>query len=369
MKLLNRRTHSLLLLSLLMAIAFASNAFAVSSDVGQSTNEEVKGEAVSTKTLGRIARLNRMAVKENEGKIALLSRELERIKNDGVDQPSRKRKAVSTALILILSIFLYLLLKQGLRHFEKAITQTDAIRESESVLRLKTIIKLFHWLGSLAVFFSMTYMVLKQFDVDVSPLIAGAGIAGLAFGFGGQYLIRDIINGMFILIEGQIRVNDVIKVGEFSGLVEDVNLRMTTLRDMEGKVIYIPNGEIKTVQNFTKDFSRAVLNIGVAYKENVDHVMEVIKEIGVEMRKDEKFGKLITDDLEMLGVDDFAESQVTIKFRIQTLPIKQWEVAREFRRRIKNKFDELGIEIPFPHRTLYLGAGPDNEWIRNAAAK
>jgi len=156
-------------------------------------------------------------------------------------------------------------------------------------------------------------------------------------------------------LEGQYRINDVVKIGEFGGLVEGLNLRHTKLRDLEGRVIYIPNGEIKTVVNFTQDYANAVLEIGVAYKEKVDQVMAVIKELGAEMRNDDYFKKLILEDLEMLGVDSFGESQVTIKFRIKTLPIKQWEVAREFRRRLKNRFDELGVEIPFPHRTIYWG--------------
>jgi small conductance mechanosensitive channel len=199
-------------------------------------------------------------------------------------------------------------------------------------------------------------MVLKNFGIDVAPLLAGAGIVGLAVGFGGQYLIRDVINGVFILLEDQYRVNDVVKIGEHGGLVESINLRITKLRDLEGRVIYIPNGEIKTVVNFTKDYAQALLTVGVAYKENVDKVLSVIKDLGKEIKQDPCFGKLILDDLEMLGVDDFGDSQVTIKFRMKTLPIKQWEVAREFRRRLKNRFDELGIEIPFPHRTLYWGA-------------
>jgi small conductance mechanosensitive channel len=198
-------------------------------------------------------------------------------------------------------------------------------------------------------------------------LLAGIGIVGLAFGFGGQYLIRDLINGLFILIEGQYRVNDVVKINDSGGLVESINLRITTLRDLEGRVVIIPNGEVKTVINFTKEYAHALFDIGVAYKENVDRVIEVIKELGSQMRNDSHFGKLILADLEMFGVDEFADSQVTIKFRIKTLPIKQWEVAREFRRRLKNRFDEEGIEIPFPHRTLYWGAGQDNEWFRNFA--
>ena len=260
-----------------------------------------------------------------------------------------------TLLILGFSWLLFRGLKYGLKKFEDHLSQKAAIREDETTLRLKTFSHLIKWLGTVAIAVFGLYMLLENFGINVAPLLAGAGIVGLAFGFGGQYLIRDVINGVFILMEGQYRINDVVKIGEFGGLVEGLNLRHTKLRDLEGRVIYIPNGEIKTVVNFTQDYSNAVLEIGVAYKEKVDSVMAVIKELGAEMRNDDYFKKLILEDLEMLGVESFGDSQVTIKFRIKTLPIKQWEVAREFRRRLKNRFDELGIEIPFPHRTLYWG--------------
>jgi moderate conductance mechanosensitive channel len=267
-------------------------------------------------------------------------------------------------VVVVVGLIMLLLLKMGVRKFEQVLTKKDVIRESESTLQIKTVAKLFRWLGTIVIILTIVYLVAQNHGFNVAPLIAGAGIAGLAFGFGGQYLIRDIINGLFILIEGQYRINDVVKIGQYGGLVEDLNLRITTLRDLEGRVIIIPNGEVKEVVNFTKEYAQALLDIGVAYKENVDHVMEVIKEIGKGLRQDAYFGKLILGDVEMLGVDDFADSQVTIKFRMKTLPIKQWEVMREFRRRIKNKFDELGIEIPFPHSTIYWGTGKENQWVK-----
>jgi len=242
------------------------------------------------------------------------------------------------------------------------------LRESEIRLRIRTLSKLVNWLGGIIIFIVILYMLLEAHGFNVAPIIAGAGIIGIAFGFGGQYLIRDLINGLFILIEDQYRINDVIKIGDLGGLVEDINLRITTMRDLAGRVITVPNGEIKTVINYTKGYAQALMDIGVAYKENVDQVIKVIEDIGKEMRKDRYFGLLILDDLEMLGVDDFADSAVMIKFRIKTLPIKQWEVMREFKRRLKNRFDELGIEIPFPHTTLYWGAGKDNDWMREMAA-
>jgi len=276
-------------------------------------------------------------------------------------------KLLRGGLILVIGFALFKLLKFGIRKLEVAISEKEVIRESEATLRFKTLLELCKWVGAILIVASVAYMFLENVGIDMAPLLAGAGIAGLAFGFGGQYLIRDIINGIFILVEGQFRINDVVQIGEAGGLVEAVNLRVTRLRDLEGRVIFIPNGEIKTVINFTKEYSQALLNIGVAYKENVDQVMAVIKELAAEMRKDKYFGLLILDDLEMLGVDAFADSQVTIKCRMKCLPIKQWEIAREFRRRIKNRFDELGIEIPFPHQTIYWGTGKENDWMKALA--
>jgi moderate conductance mechanosensitive channel len=271
---------------------------------------------------------------------------------------------IQSIFIVGIGFIFFLMLMFATNRFEHLVTRKEAIRESELVLRLKTITALLRWMGGLVIFSFVVYSVLAKFGIDMAPLLAGAGIIGLAFGFGGQYLIRDIINGVFILIEGQYRINDVVKIGDEAGLVESVNLRVTRLRDLEGRVIFIPNGEIKTVINYTKEFGQALMDIGVAYKENVDRVMEVMHEVARQMRQDSHYGPYILQDLEMFGVDDFADSAVMIKCRIKTLPIKQWTVMREFKRRLKNRFDELGIEIPFPHRTVYWGAGSDNDWWR-----
>jgi len=273
-----------------------------------------------------------------------------------------------TLLILGFSWLLFRGLKYGLKKFEDHLSKKAAIREDETTLRLKTFSHLMNWLGTVAIAGVGLYMLLENFGINVAPLLAGAGILGLAFGFGGQYLIRDVINGVFILMEGQYRINDVVKIGEFGGLVESLNLRHTMLRDLEGRVIYIPNGEIKAVVNFTKGYSQALFDIGVAYKENVDDVMHVMKALAGEMRQDAYFRDLILEDMEMLGVDAFTDSAVIIKCRMKTLPIKQWEVAREYRRRLKNRFDELGIEIPFPHRTLYWG-DPKNTDMKETLAQ
>ncbi len=301
-------------------------------------------------------------LKSQESRLAGLEHKIEELKQEQVkEERSLTRKTFVAGVLLLAGILFFILLQWGLRKFEGMISEKGVIRESDQTLRFKTIIRLFHWLGAIIIVCVVLYMVLDNFGINVAPLLAGAGIVGIAFGFGGQYLIRDLINGIFILLEGHYSINDIVKIGEFAGVVENINLRITVLRDAEGRLIIIPNGDVKTVINFTKDYSRAVVSIGVAYKENIDRVMDVIKQIGREIRQDDIFGKVILEDLEMLGVDELADSQVTIKFRIKTLPSKQFEIARELRRRIKNRFDELGIEIPFPHRTLYWGTAQGNE--------
>jgi len=262
-------------------------------------------------------------------------------------------------VIILIGSILYKLLTFGIRRLETKITNKDAVRESDATLRLKTLSGLVYWLGTVAISIGVLYIVLENFGFNVAPLLAGAGIVGLAFGFGGQYLIRDVINGIFILLEGQYHVGDVVKIGELSGLVEKVNLRVTQLRDLDGSVIFIPNGEITSVVNLTKEWSRAVFDIGVSYGSDVDRVMRVIKELGAEMRKDTHFGRYILDDLEMLGLDSFGESEIKIKFFIKTVPIKQWDVGREFRRRLIYRFEQEGIEMPYRTFTLYWGAGQE----------
>jgi small conductance mechanosensitive channel len=195
--------------------------------------------------------------------------------------------------------------------------------------------------------------LLPEFGVDVTVLLGGAAVFSLAIAFGAQNLVKDYFAGFMILVENQYSVGNVVQINETSGLVEDMTLRITTLRDLEGVAHFIPHSQIQTVSNLTYGWSRVMLDVGVAYKEDVDHVMQVLLELAREMRKDPEFGPLIVDEPEMLGVDAFAESAVVIKLIVRTRPLKQWAVKRELLRRIKNRFDELGIEIPFPHRTVY----------------
>lgn len=202
----------------------------------------------------------------------------------------------------------------------------------------------------------VSLFVLAELGVNIAPLLAGAGVIGLAVGFGSQALVKDVITGVFILMEDQFAVGDVVKLGGHSGVVEDISLRTVRLRDLGGNVHIIPYSEVATVENMTKEYSRYVFNVGVSYGEDTDEVVQVLTEIGAELQRDAEFGPMIIEPLEVLGLDSFDDSAVVIKARITTLPIKQWAVGREFNRRMKRRFDELGIEIPFPHRTIYFGA-------------
>lgn len=198
-------------------------------------------------------------------------------------------------------------------------------------------------------------MILSELGLDPKPLLAAAGIGGLAIGFGAQNLVRDVITGFFILLENQIRVGDVVEIAGVGGLVEEVRLRTIKLRDLSGNVHVVPNGIVDKVKNMTMEYAYYVFDVGVAYREDADEVMALLKQLAAELQADPEFAADILEPLEMLGVDQFADSAVIIKCRIKTQPIKQWRVGREMNRRIKKAFDAKGIEIPFPHRTIYWG--------------
>ena len=202
-------------------------------------------------------------------------------------------------------------------------------------------------------------IILAELGVDIAPLMAGAGVLGLAIGFGSQALVRDIITGLFILIEDTIAVGDVVTVGGHTGLVEDLSIRTIKLRDIGGTVHTVPFGDVTTVENLTKDFSFALLDIGVAYREDTDVVSNILEEISAELQADEVWGSRILEPIQVMGVQELADSAVIIRSRIKTKPIMQWGVKREFFRRMKKRFDLEGIEMPFPHTTLYFGENKD----------
>lgn len=225
----------------------------------------------------------------------------------------------------------------------------------DAVKRVKTLTGLLGTICLTLLWVVAIVMSLDQIGLDITPILASAGIVGLAVGFGAQNLVRDIISGFFMILENQVRVGDVAIVNGTGGLVEAITFRTITLRDQSGTVHIFPNGTITTLSNMTKEFSFYVMDLGVAYKEDTDRVAAVIKEVGKELQEDPEFGPNILEPIEVLGVDQFGDSAVVVKARLKTLPIKQWMVGREYRRRLKKAFDKNGIEIPFPHRTLYMG--------------
>ncbi|MHB1422383.1 MAG: mechanosensitive ion channel family protein [Gemmataceae bacterium] len=219
--------------------------------------------------------------------------------------------------------------------------------------RAQTLAGVFNSALSLLILGGGSLMMLDEVGIPIVPLMGGAAVIGLAVAFGAQNLIKDYFSGFMVLLEDQYGINDVVQIGAVSGMVEHISLRTTVLRDLEGIVHFVPHGTITTVSNQTHGWSRALFDVGIDYKENVDRVMQVLLELGHEMRNDPMFGPLILDDPEMLGVDNLADSSVILKFFIKTRPLQQWTVKREMLRRIKKRFDELGIEIPYPHQTVH----------------
>jgi len=262
-------------------------------------------------------------------------------------------------LLIMVGVWIALAILKGLlsRMQKTLIRRAESEGEGaiESTKRVETLIRLLRQATVIAVSIVAALIILRELGIDIAPILASAGILGLAVGFGAQNLVRDVISGFFIIMENQVRVGDVAIINGTGGLVEKVNFRTLVLRDLSGIVHVFPNGTINTLANVTREWSAFVLDIGVAYKEDTDKVVELMKKVGADLRADKYFGPSMVEDVEVFGVDKFGDSAVMIKGRIKTKPIKQWEVGREYLRRIKKAFDEAGIEIPFPHRSIYFG--------------
>ena len=200
-----------------------------------------------------------------------------------------------------------------------------------------------------------TLMILSEVGINIAPLIAAAGVVGIAIGFGAQSLIRDMLRGFLILTQNQYNKGDVVRIAGITGLVEDVNIMRTVMRDLDGIVHSIPNGEISSSSNYTKEWSRVNIDIPVAYGEDLDRVSEVINRVGAEMAQDEVYGAMITSAPRVLRVNNFGDSGIDIKVLGETKPLMQWDVTGELRKRVKKAFDREGIEIPWPHVKLYFG--------------
>jgi small conductance mechanosensitive channel len=230
--------------------------------------------------------------------------------------------------------------------------------EGEIQKRAETLSRVFVATGMVLIATGAIFTILPELGVNIAPALAGFGIVGIAVGLGAQSLVRDLIGGFIILMENQYRVGDVVRVADVAGLVEDINLRRTVLRDLDGIVHMIPNGEIRVASNFTKLYSRVHLNVGVGYGEDLDHVIRVIDRVGQEIAQDPRWRDDIIEAPHFLRVDAFEDSGIAMKILGDTKPLRQWDVTGELRRRLKKAFDEEGIEIPWPHTKLYFGNAP-----------
>jgi len=265
--------------------------------------------------------------------------------------------ALRITLIAVVAWIAATVLNRMIRMFREHISQR--MGDAEQQKRAATIGRVFRYIVSVVVSLMAGILILSELGVSIAPILGAAGVVGLAIGFGAQSLVKDYFTGFFILLENQLTTGDVVEIAGKSGLVEDVTLRFVRLRDYSGNVHYVPNNLITTVTNMSRGFAQAVVDVGIAYREDTDHVFEVMREVSREMRSDLAFESKILDDLEIAGVESWADSAVVLRCRFKVVPLEQWGVRREFLRRLKKAFDARGIEIPFPHVTIYAGTGKD----------
>jgi small-conductance mechanosensitive channel len=262
-------------------------------------------------------------------------------------------------ILVIATIILLRLNKFIIRKLKKTIIgrleDKEEIESVETAKRVETLLNIVRGIIKIVIWIMFIIILLNKLGINIAPILAGAGIIGLAIGFGAQELVRDFISGFFMLLENQLRKGDVATINGTGGLVENIQMRTTILRDFSGTTHVFQNGKINTIANLTKTWSAAVFDIGVAYKEDTDYVAGIMKQVGTELQNDPAFKDKILEPLEIFGVDKFADSAVIMKARFKTVPIQQWSVAREYNRRLKKAFDDKGIEIPFPHSTIYWG--------------
>ncbi len=247
-------------------------------------------------------------------------------------------------LIGLLAFVLLRTLRLAVTRFERYLAEAPGPGALEQAKRARTLSRLLQNVASLAIMAIATLMMLQELRVNIVPILTGAGILGLAVGFGAQTLVKDVISGFFLILENQVRVGDVARINGTGGLVESINLRTIVLRDQSGAVHIFPCGSVNTLTNLSMDFAFALLDVGVAYKHDTDHVVAVLRTTADELCGSAEFGPLTLEPMEVIGVEAFGDSSVTIRVRIKTLPLKQWTVLREFRRRIKKAFDAAGIE-------------------------
>ncbi len=265
--------------------------------------------------------------------------------------------AFRVALIVIVALIAIGVLQRAIRLFRERVARR--MDDPEAVKRAATLGRVFRYLVAVVVTLVAGMLILSELGVSLAPILGAAGVVGIAVGFGAQSLVKDYFSGFFILLENQIRVGDVVKIAGIAGLVEEVTLRHVRLRDYDGYVHYVPNGLITTVTNMARNYAQSVIDVGIAYREDVDEAFEVMRAVASELRADPAFGPKILDELDVAGVERWADSAVVLRCRFKVAPLEQWGVRREYLRRLKKAFDQRGIEIPYPHLTIYAGAAKD----------
>ncbi len=266
---------------------------------------------------------------------------------------------IFTATLRIMGILfgawvLIALAQRGIRSLRIRIA--SRLDDREAVKRAETLGRVFRYLAAVVIFALAGMLVLSELGVSVAPILGAAGVVGLAVGFGAQSLVKDFFNGFFLLLENQIRQGDVVKLGEHAGLVEEVTLRYVQLRDYDGNVHFVPNGTISSVVNMARGHAQSVVDVGVGYGTDLDRAMALMEVVAAELRQDPAHAERILGDLEMAGVERWADSSIVLRARFKVAPLQQWTVRREYLRRLKNAFDHAGIEIPFPQVTLHVAA-------------
>ncbi len=272
-------------------------------------------------------------------------------------------------IILVLGVALWFALKMLIPPLLRR-SIGRAKRESKEGIkkRVDTLHAVLMGAAKIVIAIIVIFMILDEVEVPIGPALAGLGVVGIAVGFGAQYLIRDLIAGFFVILENQYRVGDVAKVADTVGLVEEINLRKTVLRDLDGIVHHVPNGEIRIASNYTRHFARVNLNVSVAYGTNLDHAINVLNRVGKELTADKEWHSLIRSAPQVLRVDSLGDSGIDIKVLGEVKPLQQWAVMGELRKRIKKAFDEEGIEIPWPHTKVYFGDFPEQLLTKKASS-
>jgi len=265
--------------------------------------------------------------------------------------------ALRVALIALVAWIIAVALRRGIRVFRERLARR--LDDPEAMKRAATLGRVFRYLVTVVVTVVAGTLILSEFGISVAPILGAAGVVGLAVGFGAQSLVKDYFAGFFILIENQIRQGDVVTVAGIGGLVEEVTLRHVRLRDYDGNVYFVPNGLITTVTNMSRGFAHAVIEVGIAYREDIDKVFDIMRTVAAEMRADPAFKPKILDQLEIAGVERWDASAIVLRSRFRVVALEQWNVRREYLRRLKKAFDASNIEIPFPHLTVYAGVGKD----------